>query len=56
MVSETRVPSSSNSNSAKPSTALFREVQIIAHTDGDRLDPDSLFDVGVLGVVGILAR
>ena len=63
MVSEMRVPSSSSSESSGLLATEYTRRGAHGHadgikigrTDGDGLDPHALLDMGVLGVVGILA-
>jgi hypothetical protein len=57
MVREIRVPSSSSSASrAKRQKLQKHKCLTVQHTDSNGLDPYTLLDMGILGIVGILAE
>lgn len=57
MVKEMRVPSSSSSNSRQNREQLLHLVmiEVCIRTNSDWLDPDTLFNVCILGIIGVFA-
>lgn len=60
MVKEIRVPSSSNSSSARCQVMIGNKSRwgdgVYKHTDCDGLDLDAVLDVSTVGVIGLLVR